>query len=236
LGDRSLAILARWHCREEIGAERVPVGAGEAPVKRPWSEAKMFKQTIASEPISLPFFVADAWVEKMSRSIAEEATTGLLAFRRHQLSTGSARIDVLIRKKTAGWFELFALSETQTILQTYVAIDQDNVRKIMAFMAERLREALVLVASRAIRADTTFASILADVRATLTAASETLPQEPREPERGDSVDAWLDWRETKRKRGERLTLEDIAEQSGWSLSTIKKQSAQRKVRGKGTKS
>jgi hypothetical protein len=47
------------------------------------------------------------------------------------------------------------------------------------------------------------------------------------PTASDSIDTWLDYREHERKRGNRLTLEYIAEQSGKSLGTLKKYSAMR---------
>lgn len=56
-------------------------------------------------------------------------------------------------------------------------------------------------------------------------------EEPKNPQPGDPITAWLDWREKQRKRKQRLTLEEIAAQSGHSISTLKKHSAQRKPRG-----
>jgi len=62
------------------------------------------------------------------------------------------------------------------------------------------------------------------------------PPDRTEPRKGDSIETWLDWRALKRKRKQRLTLEEIATMSGHSISTLKKHSAQRKPRGtKGTK-
>lgn len=56
------------------------------------------------------------------------------------------------------------------------------------------------------------------------------PKAPK-PKPGDSVDTWLDWRTAQRKRGKRITLEEIATYSGLSINTLKKESATRKPRG-----
>lgn len=48
------------------------------------------------------------------------------------------------------------------------------------------------------------------------------------PLQSASIGEWLDWRDAKRKRNQRVTLEEIAVQSKWSLSTLKKASMQRR--------
>lgn len=48
------------------------------------------------------------------------------------------------------------------------------------------------------------------------------------PELGASIDEWLDWRESQRRQGRRgsdLTLDRIAEEGGFSVSTLRKRSA-----------
>lgn len=50
-----------------------------------------------------------------------------------------------------------------------------------------------------------------------------------EPEPDAPMDAWLDWREAARRRGKRITLESIADKGNFSISTLKKHSALRKV-------
>jgi hypothetical protein len=78
-----------------------------------------------------------------------------------------------------------------------------------------------------IRENETVADAIAEVRAERV-------QRPTRPSTDDPIDAWLDWRERERKkpRGERLTLEDIAQVTGKSIATVKKYSALRKPRGK----
>jgi hypothetical protein len=58
------------------------------------------------------------------------------------------------------------------------------------------------------------------------------PGHVKPPQRGDSIDRWLDWRDAERRRRRRRTLEYIAEQSGFSLSMLKKASAARKFKRK----
>jgi hypothetical protein len=64
-----------------------------------------------------------------------------------------------------------------------------------------------------------------------TSIAELLAELPRQtkpstkPQRGAPIDAWLDWRDAERKRNRRVSLEEIAEESGFSISTVKKASA-----------
>src|SRR5207247_518968 len=59
-----------------------------------------------------------------------------------------------------------------------------------------------------------------------------VPRRPQKPQQGDSLDTWLDWRDTQRKRGRKVRLEDIAAEGEFSINTVKKRSAERKPRGK----
>ena len=68
-----------------------------------------------------------------------------------------------------------------------------------------------------------FAAIYADI--------PDAPAEPTRPQPGDSIDVWLDWRAAERKRRRRWTLDYIAKESGFSISTVKKHSSERKPRG-----
>lgn len=55
----------------------------------------------------------------------------------------------------------------------------------------------------------------------------TVERRSRRPNPGDPIDRWLDWREKERKRGQRITLANLADESGYSLSTLKKHNADR---------
>ena len=49
------------------------------------------------------------------------------------------------------------------------------------------------------------------------------------PEKGDSIDTWLDWWADQKKRRKKITLDKIAEDSGFSRSTLGKHSSQRRT-------
>lgn len=190
------------------------------------------------ESIDLPFFIADAWLAYVFEAISEKRLQpAKISARRHQLSTGSARIDLFHNKTLIGRFDLIAISDRRTLFDTYLMTKQDSFRALLSDVAERIHATLVVVAGEAqIENELVLAleELRSDVQSLIAAAADTLPPPatPQPPQRGDPVDAWLDWRDSERKRGHHLTLDQLAEQSDWSLSTLKKQSARRKVRGK----
>jgi hypothetical protein len=65
-------------------------------------------------------------------------------------------------------------------------------------------------------------------------AKQTAPKtrarklEPVLPSQDASIDEWLDWRAAEKKRGRHVTLVEIAELSGKSISTVKKSSMYRR--------
>ena len=56
-------------------------------------------------------------------------------------------------------------------------------------------------------------------------------KEARQPQKGDTVDVWLDWRDRERKAGRQHTLKEIAEAGGFTEIRVKRASAERKPRG-----
>lgn len=189
-------------------------------------------ELLASQLISQPYFIVDAWIERGLRS------PEFFHNQRYQLSNGSARYLLSAGPKTEkdslGWLELTAMTATATILEVTMhtsAVRQDSDAR------ESLRYFLVELFTRFVEVFHTgeFQKLNLNPQTieTLTRLILKPDFDPREPKHGDTIDTWLDWRETERRRGRRgryLTLEHIAKEGGFSLSTLKKRSAERTQR------
>lgn len=185
-------------------------------------------EPLKSEPLPLPFFIADAWLERISDVVNDvRLSRAYVGVKRHQLSAGSSRVDILYRQKKAGWIGLIAMSEHLTLFEAY-ATDQQIARTLLAGLTEQFWHTLLLVAKSAIELDVRGVPMLAELRDMVRAVTEVLPQEPDEPKRGDPINAWLDWRDAEKQRtGRRIPLRRIADMGDFKLDTLKKKSAER---------
>jgi hypothetical protein len=181
-----------------------------------------------SEALALPFFIADAWLERLSDALNDyRLSAAYVGAKRHSLSTGSSRVDILYRKKRIGWFVLTAFSEQTTLFEAYTT-DQQKAQVIIPTLAERLYDALHALAARVIKHETLIGPQFAELRNRILATANALSHEPHEPKPSDSIDTWLDWRDGELARtGRRISLTRIAEMSGHKHNTLKKKSAAR---------
>jgi hypothetical protein len=185
-------------------------------------------EPLKSEPLLISFFVADAWLERISDVLNDDHfIRAHVGAKRYQLSTGSSRVNILYRQKKAGWIELIAMGEQLTLFEAY-ATNQPATRTLMTTLSELFYSALVMVTAQSIKHGTHVGVLLTDLQSTIRAAADVLPQEPNEPKPGDPIDAWLDWRDAEQHRtGRRISLTRIATMGNFKLDALKKRSAAR---------
>jgi len=172
--------------------------------------------------IPYPFIVTDATLQAF---LAEQGRELRFGSRWRQTSSGSAIYTLTTEtKQRLGELAVRAIDDQETYIKAITTSPlPDYLPWLLARFMWWIRDDLQGIQARA-----TISPI--PIRAA-PAPLELAPQTAQPPQRGDPVDVWLDWRETERKRGRRLTLDQIVEESGWSKSTITKRSAERKTRG-----
>lgn len=187
-------------------------------------------EPIMRDLLAMPFFVADAWLERIVALLNDPGLTpSRLTAKRHQLSTGSARIDVFYRQQKVGSFTLFASSHQITAFETNAEANE-KARQIMTILHEHYQPILMMAAVRGTLHNEELQSMRDELHAEAKNINTAFPPEPQEPTRGDSMDTWLDWRDQERHNGRKsrfTSLTRIAKEGGFSLSTLKKRSAAR---------
>jgi hypothetical protein len=157
---------------------------------------------------------------------------------RQSITSGSVRYRLLVRdhKQHIGSFHAQMINEVVTVvdIEAGTLINQANAeaRDILSGLLIHMLDHFVPWLAN--KHDQAVEEAEAFVK-TEPSESTSPPSLPKElipthepPQPSDPVDAWLDWREDERKRGHRLTLAQLADQSNWSEGTLKKYSASRK--------
>ena len=180
-----------------------------------------------------PFLVFDAIAETYFAGV--NASNPNMHTRRVNCTAGSALYEVnTIRKRPIGSIFIRAAEDDKTyILITAHNDDKQSTPQLRlieiilsgmwAHYQGLMRQDRLLPSIETIPYQEEFAAIYADI--------PDAPAEPTRPQPGDSIDVWLDWRAAERKRRRRWTLDYIAKESGFSISTVKKHSSERKPRG-----
>jgi hypothetical protein len=174
---------------------------------------------IAATRLLHPFYVADAIFDAWLHDNAEEKSIG---FTRQSRTSGSVFYHITKANQVIGSFFLWALSAQRTVITLYAA--QEMLQETSEWMIST-RQTILAWHENEVK----------KVAAKEKAHAERNRPGTTKPQMGDSVDAWLDWRDAERKSGRRWTLDQLVKESGWSISTFKKQSASRKPRGRGNK-
>ena len=194
--------------------------------------------------ILCPFWVVDAQLEWMLRILP--TTKGHT--QRKALSSGSARYTYSYSKIPLIQWEIRAITEQGTVVEIFFLVEGESaiedLSKLMQTALERLGkinaatgrnqvDALIIQANQIGQRMSNLAKQLQGTKELQVQVSQEIEAiaRPAQPKRGDSIDDWLDWREQEAKRHNKITLQRIATEGGFTLISVKRASAERIRRG-----
>lgn len=132
------------------------------------------EQLIDSDPVSLPYYVVDAFLERGLRSLPVP-----ISIRRESLSSGSVRYHLSGRNnRTFGYFEIAAVSADTTIFETYITVppgrkDYETVRTVLNTLVTAYKEVFKKGSLQAIRISAMMADLVDHIKGT-----EEAPERP----------------------------------------------------------
>lgn len=152
---------------------------------------------IRSEIVLMPFFVADAWVERLSAVFDEPELKPIpINTKRTQLSAGSARIDITFRQKKVGWFVVSAGSEKITFLEAYTAPEQPAGQELMPLLFNLFWISLKRVVEETGKSEATFnllTEIINQARTLAESGKQQLTADLRQRRGGAPTNEANDW-------------------------------------------
>ena len=185
--------------------------------------------------INEAYFVIDALLDY---GLSNIFTTNQHGFRiqRQPRTTGSARYIVRVDKTILATVDIIAIAAYKTVMQVTLSekIPADNIEKLgIGILSIPFQTVIDAIENpndplRFLDENSLTHQVIDTIRGMRTNEAPDQPAQPAQPKRGDSIDAWLDWRERQNKKGHRLTLDALAKDSGFSIDKLKRASAKRK--------
>jgi hypothetical protein len=176
--------------------------------------------------VELPVSVCDAYLEIYLGIYAP----GRIICQREQSPAG--RVTYAIHQvRPLGYLNLWQLDERRTCIMALVhpTLPQPDKPKVLDVFASYAQGFLAFYYAELERINREVEVLTPRDIAEKDLSIPHLPPTGK-PKRGGPIEAWLDWRISERAAGRRWTLEDIADESGYSVNVLKKRSAARRTK------
>lgn len=188
--------------------------------------------------INEAYFVIDALLDY---GLSNIFTTNEHGFRiqRQPRTTGSARYIVRVDKTILATVDIIAIAAYKTVMQVTLSerIPADDIEKLgIGILSIPFQTVIDAIENpndplRFLDENSLTHQVIDTIRGMRTNEAPNQPAQPAQPKRGDSIDDWLDWREQEAKRHNKITLQRIATEGGFTLISVKRASAERIRRG-----
>ena len=158
---------------------------------------------------------------------------------RQPRTTGSARYIVRVDKTILATVDIIAIAAYKTVMQVTLSerIPADDIEKLgIGILSIPFQTVIDAIENpndplRFPRRKQPYSPGYRHNPGMRTNEAPNQPAQPAQPKRGDSIDDWLDWREQEAKRHNKITLQRIATEGGFTLISVKRASAERIRRG-----